>query len=126
MNCSISRKTAVRWFAPAVFAIALICSQTARATESTGSPESVAALDAPADPRDLIAARRERNPTDFRDLKAPVSSARGERHAAGRRVGWRHPRVRREEERARLREVAAASWRYFGRSGTGLILGVGF
>ena len=124
MNCSF-RKTAVRWFAPAVFAIALTCFQTARATESTGLPESVAALDAPADPRDLIAAGRERTATDFRDLKAPLRSARGERNAAGRRVG-RQLRVRREEERARLREVAAASWHYFGRSGTGLILGVGF
>ena len=108
MNRSISRKTAVRWFAPAVFAIALICFQTARATESTGSPERAATLDAPADPRDLIGARRERKPTDFRDLKAPLSSARRERHADGRRFGGRHPIVRREVRR------------------TDLILGVGF
>jgi hypothetical protein len=64
MNCSF-RKTAVRWFAPAVFAIALTCFQTARATESTGLPESVAALDAPADPRDLIAAGASGLPPNF-------------------------------------------------------------
>jgi hypothetical protein len=130
MNCLFSRKTAVRWFAPAVFAIALICSQTAQATEPAGSPDIVTAPNAAADSRDLVAARRERDPADFREpqaeLKPSRSSARGERPAAGRRLGWRNPRVRREEERARFREVAAASWRYFGRSGTGLILGVGF
>jgi hypothetical protein len=130
MNCSIRTKTAVRWFAPAVLAMALICSQTAQATEPTGSLDIVTAPNAPADSRDLVAARRERDPADFREpqaeLKPSRSSARGERPAAGRRLGWRNPRVRREEERTRFREVAAASWRYFGRSGTGLILGVGF
>jgi hypothetical protein len=108
MNYSISRKIAIRWFAPAVFAIALISFQTARAAESTGSPESVAPLDAPADSRDLIAEGRERNSTDFRHLKAPLSSARGEKRGDGRRFGWRHPIVRREVRR------------------TDLILGVGF
>jgi hypothetical protein len=129
MNFSIRIKTSVRWFAPAVLAMAIICSHTAQATEPTGSPDIVAAPNAPADSRDLVAARRERDPADFREpqaeLKRSPSSARGERNAAGRRV-VRQLRVRREEERARFREVAAASWRYFSRSGTGLILGVGF
>ena len=129
MNCSFSRKTAVRWFAPAVVAMAIICSHTAQANEPTGSPDVVAAPSAPVGVGELVAARRDRDPAEFREpqaeLKRSPSSARGERNAAGRRLG-RQLRVRREEERARFREVAAASWRYFSRSGTGLILGVGF
>ena len=102
MNCSIRTKSEC-WFAPVVIATALMCFQTAQATEPTGSP---AAPHAAAISRDRQAEH------------GPSPKASG---PAWRRLGWRDPRVRYDEERLRFRELAAS-----GRWGTGLILGVGF
>ena len=110
--CSIRIQTSVRWLTPALLAVTLMCSLTAQA-EPTGV---VAATPAASDSRDVQA-----------ELGLSPRSAQGEVSGyAGRRLGWRNTRVKREEERLRFREAAAASWRYSGRWATGLILGVGF
>jgi hypothetical protein len=125
MNCSIRTKTSV--LAAAVLAIALISSQTAHATELTGSPDIVVASPAPAESSDLIATRRERDAAASRDPQAE-RARRGdglstEVVASPRRAAL--PRVTKQKT-ARFREAATPSWPYSGRWRAGLILGVGF
>jgi hypothetical protein len=95
-----SMKTCV-WFAPAVLAIPLVCSQAGQATELAGSLGMVAALHAEAGSR----------------VAQPRPSPRSVR---GEVI------VRREAEGSQFGEAAAVSWRYPGRWATGLILGAGF
>jgi hypothetical protein len=106
-------KTSTGWLVPAVLLVTVMCSPIAEANELTGAVSAT-----PAAP-------------DSRNFQAEVGlsprSARGEESSyAVRRLAWRNTKAKREEEKPRLREAAAASWRYTGRLGTALILGVGF
>ena len=103
-------KTSTGWVMPAVLLVTVMCSPIAEANELTGAVSAT-----PAAP-------------DARNFQAEVGlsrNARGEEYAV-RRLAWRNTKARRDEEKPRLREAAAASWRYTGRLGTALILGVGF
>ena len=104
-------KTSTGWLMPAVLLVTVMCSPIAEANEPTGA---VSATPAASDSRDFQA-----------EVGLSPRSARGEEYAV-RRLAWRNTKAKREEEKPRLREAAAASWRYTGRLGTALILGVGF
>ena len=105
-------KTSTGWLMPAVLLVTVMCSPIAEANELTGAVSAT-----PAAP----------NSRNFQAEVGLPRSARGEESSyAVRRLAWRNTKARREEEKPRLREAAAASWRYTGRLGTALILGVGF
>jgi hypothetical protein len=133
MTCLAGTKTIARWFGPAVLAIVLLDSQTAQATEPTDSPRMVTAPNLPSDGRDVVAARRERDPADSGDPEGgrAVRSDGPSTQAITKleRASLRHGRIRREQERASVRprqEALVVPWHRSGAGGIGLILGVGF
>jgi hypothetical protein len=124
MNCSIRTKRSVRWFAPAVLAVAFMWSHTVEANEPSGALDIVAAPAIPAGLADRVATPQERGPAD-----SPQAGQRGhgpiiKAVAKPRQASLRNPRVTREKESARLSNAARALWHYSSR--IGLILGVGF
>jgi hypothetical protein len=102
MICSISAKTPVRWFAPAVLAIALMCGQSAQA--------------GPADSRGFQAERTLRQDRLGATAKAVAKPKRAFRQNA---------RVLRRD-RPWFGVGPAGFWRYVLRWDPGLVLGVGF